>query len=389
MKKNGILSNSLIWLGAGLSIAEILTGTYFAPLGFKKGLVAIILGHLVGAVLMFFAGYIGADSKKNAMQTTSISFGNGGAKFFSSLNIVQLIGWTSIMIYDGALAANRLFPLPLGRGVWSLVIGALVILWLIISKNELNVVNAIAVSSLAFLCIFICAKIFSGNSLHSAVNDTQGTLSFIEAFELSVAMPLSWLPLISDYTNDSQRPFAVTLSSVIVYSVVSIMMYIVGMSMSIFTSQGDLAEIISHFGGIVSIIGLYIIVFSTVTTTYLDAYSIGISSMSITQKAKTKSISCIAVAFASICAFLFNMDNITNFLYLIGSVFSPMIAIQIADYFILKSRETRKGVYWKNLFVWLLGFEMYHYFLRNASPFSSTIPAMLVSFVATILIRSL
>lgn len=48
MKNKGTstLSNGLIWFGAGVSIAEILTGTYLAPLGFEKGLAAILLGHL-------------------------------------------------------------------------------------------------------------------------------------------------------------------------------------------------------------------------------------------------------------------------------------------------------------------------------------------------------
>ena len=36
------------------------------------------------------------------------------------------------------------------------------------------------------------------------------------------------------------------------------------------------------------------------------------------------------------------MDNITNFLYLIGSVFAPMIAIQITDFFLLKEDYSEK-----------------------------------------------
>ena len=32
-KGTSILNNGLIWFGAGVSIAEILTGTYLAPLG--------------------------------------------------------------------------------------------------------------------------------------------------------------------------------------------------------------------------------------------------------------------------------------------------------------------------------------------------------------------
>ncbi|MEG2174493.1 MAG: putative hydroxymethylpyrimidine transporter CytX, partial [Oscillospiraceae bacterium] len=41
-------SNGLLWFGAAVSIAEILTGTFIAPLGFGKGVTAILLGHLIG-----------------------------------------------------------------------------------------------------------------------------------------------------------------------------------------------------------------------------------------------------------------------------------------------------------------------------------------------------
>ena len=73
-KKTSILSNSLIWFGAGVSIAEILTGTYFAPLGFTKGLLAILLGHLIGGIMMFAAGMIGARTEKSAMETVKLRF---------------------------------------------------------------------------------------------------------------------------------------------------------------------------------------------------------------------------------------------------------------------------------------------------------------------------
>ena len=56
MKKTSSFQNSLIWFGAAVSIAEILTGTYFAPLGFTKGLLAILVGHVIGCAMFFFAG---------------------------------------------------------------------------------------------------------------------------------------------------------------------------------------------------------------------------------------------------------------------------------------------------------------------------------------------
>ena len=42
-KRTSVFENGLIWFGAAVSIAEILTGTYFAPLGFTKGLLAILI----------------------------------------------------------------------------------------------------------------------------------------------------------------------------------------------------------------------------------------------------------------------------------------------------------------------------------------------------------
>ena len=48
----------LIWFGAAVSLAEILTGTFFAPLGFEQGLIAIALGHVIGGVLFFAVSYV-------------------------------------------------------------------------------------------------------------------------------------------------------------------------------------------------------------------------------------------------------------------------------------------------------------------------------------------
>ena len=120
-KRTSIFENGLIWFGAGVSLAEIITGTYFAPLGFGKGLLAIIIGHIIGCALLFLAGVIGGKTQRSAMETVKMSFGQKGCLLFAVLNIVQLVGWTAIMIYDGALAANGVWGI--GNWIWCLVIG--------------------------------------------------------------------------------------------------------------------------------------------------------------------------------------------------------------------------------------------------------------------------
>ena len=57
-RRTSVFENGLIWFGAAVSIAEILTGTYFSPLGFTKGVLAILLGHVIGCAMLFFAGFV-------------------------------------------------------------------------------------------------------------------------------------------------------------------------------------------------------------------------------------------------------------------------------------------------------------------------------------------
>ena len=71
-KRTSIFENGLIWFGAGVSLAEILTGTYFASLGFGKGLLAIIIGHIIGCTMLFLAGVIGGKTRRSAMETVKI-----------------------------------------------------------------------------------------------------------------------------------------------------------------------------------------------------------------------------------------------------------------------------------------------------------------------------
>lgn len=380
-KKTSVFSNGLIWFGAGVSIAEILTGTYYAGLGFSRAMQAILLGHLIGAVMMFAAGMIGARERKSSMETVKMSFGEKGSLLFVILNILQLVGWTSIMIYDGALAANGIFKT--GAWVWCLVIGALIILWILIGLTNLGKINTIAMGALFILSLVLFKVVFSDGAGTQAV--LTDSLSFGAAVELGVAMPLSWLPLISDYTREAEKPFAATCTSVAVYSAVSIFMYMIGLGAAIYTGGGDIAAIMVKAG--LGIAALVIVIFSTVTTTFLDAYSAGVSAVSVSGKIDEKKAAVLVTVVGMIAAIVYPMDNITEFLYLIGSVFAPMIAIQIADYFILKKQPTEKTVEIKNLLIWFTGFGVYRYLMRIDILVGNTLPAMLITILLCVVVH--
>ncbi len=381
-KRTSIFENGLIWFGAGVSLAEILTGTYFAPLGFSKGLLAIIIGHIIGCAMLFAAGVIGGKTRRSAMETVKMSFGEKGGIFFSFLNVLQLVGWTAIMIYDGALAADGV--LHTGSWVWSLVIGTLIILWILVGITNLGKINTIAMAALFILTIILCKVIFFDGGAAAALGEE--AMSFGAAVELSVAMPLSWLPLISDYTREAKEPVKATAVSTLVYGLVSCWMYIIGMGAAIYTGESDIAQIMVKAG--LGIAGLLIIVFSTVTTTFLDAYSAGISSESVFSKINGKYAAIAVTIIGTIGAIIYPMDNITDFLYLIGSVFAPMIAIQIADFFLLKRAESlKKSVDAVNGIIWVIGFILYRYLMNVDIPLGNTLPDMVITILLCLIVR--
>ena len=376
-KRTSVFENGLIWFGAAVSIAEITTGTYFAPLGFSKGLLAVFIGHIIGCTMLFLSGVIGGKMRRSAMESTKMSFGSKGALLFSVLNIIQLVGWTAIMIFDGAQAVNGIFDI--GSWVWCLIIGALIALWILIGVKNLGRVNTVAMAALFILTIILSFLIFGKGSV---LNISGEGMSFGAAVELSVAMPLSWLPLISDYTREAERPVKATAASAITYGLVSCWMYIIGMGTAIFTSESDVAQIMLKAG--LGIGGLLIVVFSTVTTTFLDAYSAGISSESLSKKLSGKTMALAATAVGTLGAIFLPLSDISSFLYFIGSVFAPMIAIQIADFFILKNNAEGSSFNIKNLVIWLIGFIIYRLLMQVDIVVGNTLPDMAVTIVLCI-----
>lgn len=387
IKDKEVRRNAMIWFCAGVSMAEILTGTYFAPLGFAKGLAAILLGHLIGGVLFFMAGLIGAKTGKSAMETVKMSFGNKGALLFVVLNVVQLAGWTAVMILTGSSSCGFVFDFG-ASFIWPLLIGLLIIIWIAVDIRKFDSLNTAAFVLLFVLTILLCVTIFKNHAEVVGLAEAADALSFGAAVELSVAMPLSWLPLVSDYTRTAKKPVLTSAASSGVYFLVSCWMYFIGMGASILTGESDVVQIMVKAG--LGIAALVIVIFSTVTTTFLDVYSAGISSKSISKKINEKIAAYIVCAVGVAIVIVISQKSIEtasfeNFLYFIGSVFAPMISIQIADYFIIKNDSSDKNFNILNLIIWVLGFVLYRFLMSFDFVLGSTFLVMLIVCTVTAL----
>jgi len=370
-----------LWFGAAVSIAEIMTGGLLAPLGFQSGMVAIMIGHLVGTILLVLAGLIGAQERIPALVSTRISFGTYGSYLFSILNVLQLVGWTAVMIIAAARSANEITKVMWGMDhlqLWSMAIGGLVLLWIALGREGgLKKANMVAVFLLFGLTIVLSTVVFKDGMVFNL--PPAGGLSFGEALELSVIMPLSWLPLIADYTRFAQDKKSGVLGSGIGYFVGSCWMYTIGLGAAIVAGNSEPSTMM--LAANMGLTALGVVILSTVTTTFLDAYSAGVSFANIFPKLNEKLVALIMTLIGIFLALWVDIENYENFLMAIGSVFAPLFAILLTEYFILRNRQVQADmlVNWVALGVWALGVGLYYQFITMEFVLGATIPVMLIT----------
>lgn len=380
-KKLGFFTFIFLWFGASVSIAEILTGGLIAPLGFKVGLATILIGHIIGTTILALGGIIGYRERTTAMESTKIAFGKCGSYLFSILNILQLIGWTAVMIKSSATSINLIT-----KSLWNfdnflvcaLFIGLLTGLWIAFGKFGMEKINNIAVMLLFILTLILGFVIFKDGSL---LNKTvEGTMSIGTAIELNIVMPLSWLPLIADYTRLAKSEKVAGIGSFVGYFLGSVWMFTIGLASAIVSQNSDPSAIMLAVN--LGIAALLIVVLSTVTTTFMDVYSAGISFRNITKKVDEKTIGIIMSIIGTVLAVLVQIENYESFLYVIGSVFAPLFAVLITEYFIIKTdikKTTNMNLNVGAFFVWIIGVILYYVFIKFDLIIGATLPVMIIT----------
>jgi len=377
----------LLWAGAAISIMEIFSGGLLAPLGLVTGILVIVFGHVIGNTPLALAGLLGQEKGVTSMVSVRFSFGIRGSHLFAVLNIMQLIGWMAVMEIVAADAMDtltqHLFSYTNPR-LWIVGIGALTTFWALSGERAWRHLNRIAVTFLLILTAFITYNVFfvfeSPLSFHPP-----GHLPLALGLDLVIAMPISWLPLVSDYSRFAKR--GSFWGTWVGYFIVSSWMYFVGLISALSAGEAMPTQAMLVLG--LGMPAMFIVVLSTVTSDYLDVYSSAASWLNIWPHARDKLAMIVAGALGIGVALVFPIEQYQNFLLWIGSVFCPLFAVVITDY-IVKRREydveevlrEMGGRYWyrrgfnpKAIAAWAVGLAVY--WLANYLGVGSSIPSML------------
>lgn len=386
-KRTSLFSNGIIWFGVAISVSEIEAGIEIGAASAPGSLwLPLILGHVLGGILLFFVGLIGARVRLNAMETTQSTFGKYGSRFFAALNVFQLLAWVAVLNAQGASALAGL-NLPVSFPITCVILAVLIGIWVFVGLKRSANVTTVVMAALAVLLAVLTVKLFgiggaldngASTGVAAGVAASAALLGFWNIFEISIAMPISWLPVISDYTKDVENPVKATAVSAAAYTFASLWMYILGIEIAGIGANNNIAQAILLAG--LGIPGIIIVVLSTVTTNFLAANSAGESSKAIYGKINPKIAGVIVSLLSAALAISGIMEHYISFLYLIASVFAPMAAVLLVSFYFGKVGVSGKAFWLWNLFAWLAGFIVYQVAERlDSVPLGPTLLAVIVS----------
>jgi putative hydroxymethylpyrimidine transporter CytX len=379
-RRFGGLDLAVLWGDLSVGLLVIVAGTLLVPaLGLPRALLAIALGTLLGCVPLALVGVAGAREGVPGMVLFRPLLGLRGSYLPSAFNLLQLVGWTAFEFWAMGRVANAisidLFGLD-AYPLWAAAVAAVCIA-LALGGPVLVVrrwLERFAVYVVLAVAAWITWQVLSAGGLGEAwARPGEGGLPFWLGVDLVVAMPVSWLPLVADYSRFARsdaRAFAGIYGG---YAIGNAWFYALGVLLVLLAGSGpDVlgvgASVAALAGGTVVLLTLLV---GESDQAFADIYSAAVTVQNVFPRLRQRRlvVGLGALAFGVALAFGGSAQAYEFFLFLIGSVFVPLFGVFAAHYFV-RSRGrygaaavagARPGTVWSALVPWVLGFVLFHW----------------------------
>ena len=403
-KKHRILGGFdyfILWSSLGVGLLVFSAGSFLSETPFYHALLAIIIGSIAGSVLLSMAGKIGSDHAVPSLIGIRPAFGLYGSYLAAVLNVIQLIGWTTFEILILSKAAEQLTNMHV-TFVWNIIFGVIITLlgifgplflvkqWL--SKFAIWIVYASSAIILVTLLFQNLPNVMSGEGKDG---------SFFVALDIVIAMPISWMPLVSDYNRFAKTSKGAFIGTLIGFSITNIIFYVGGLLFGV----GDISSIIISIQAILFGFILLVMIVDEIDNAFADIYSAAISSQNIFHNLNQRHLIIGFSIVSTILAIFVSIEGYEQFLFLIGALFIPLFGVLLTDYFVIKRGKYQNDMMYGNkiikigypaIIAWAIGAVLY-YLLSQLSPIylaqlptiGSTIPSLIVSSLLYLLITKL
>lgn len=392
-----------LWFSLGIGLLVLQAGALLVPgLSLGAALAAIVLGSVLGVLLLAAAGVVGADTGLSAIGSLRPALGARGAAIPAVLNAVQLTGWGAFEIIAMRDSADALARQTFGVSssiLWTLLFGVLATV--LAAMGPVSFVRRFLRAWGLWLLLggagWLSWRLLADHDLLALLaRPGTGEISFGAGVDLVVAMPLSWLPLIADYTRFGRSPGGMFRGSAAGYLLANIWFMALGAAYALVAGGGEgvlLSALAASGGGV----ALLLIVIDETDNTFADIHSAAVSTATLIRLPPAR----LSLVFGAACtaiALLAPLARYQNFLLLIGSVFAPLFGVLLADHFIIRRRGVdsaglasqigahrwRHGLNLSGLASWAIGIAAYQALSRLAPTLGATLPAFAVAGAAHI-----
>jgi NCS1 family nucleobase:cation symporter-1 len=391
-----------LWFSLGIGLLVAQAGALLVPgLSLPHALAAIVFGTVVGVTLLALVGVVGTDTGLAAMSSLRPTLGVHGATVPAVLNAIQLVGWGSfelIVMRDSADALTKQsfgLSIPL---IWTLLFGVLATVLAI--TGPLSFVRRFLRTWGMWLLLggagWLTWNLLAKHDFAALMNRPgTGELSFGAGVDLVVAMPLSWLPLIADYTRFGKSAGGTFRGTLFGFGIANIWFYALGAFYGLAAGGGDalLTVALAQAAGGAA---LLLILVDEVDNAFADIHSAAVSTGTFWERASVPLLSAAFGALCTLIALFVQMGRYQNFLLLIGSVFAPLFGVVLADHFVVRKRRIdvaaladSRGPYgfsggWhvSGFIAWVLGTAAYHAINQWLPELGATLPALVVGAAA-------
>jgi NCS1 family nucleobase:cation symporter-1 len=341
-------------------------------LSFTGALAAIVIGSVVGSAALGVTASIGARQGVPTMALFRPLLGVRGSWIPSVLNFAQLVGWTAVELWAMSLVADIVSREVFGWSADYLWLALFALLCTALALwGPVGVTRTYLKSFGAWVVVAICVALTLFLLIDDGVREaitvpgTGGWPTFGLAVDLVIAMPISWLPLVADYSRFGSGARSAGWGTGLGYLVANIWLYALGALIVLGTGEaaepaGVALGVLAIAGGTVA--GLLFLVGLLVGETdeaFADIYSGAVSLQNIWPRASRGVLVVVIAALATGLAATLTMQLYENFLFLVGSVFVPLFGVLVASH--LSGDRTRFGMRGAALVSWIVGFFVYHW----------------------------
>ncbi|HXT92925.1 MAG TPA: cytosine permease [Trebonia sp.] len=335
-------------------------GTGTPELSLLAALTAIVVGTLLGAAVLALSGIPGTQTGAPAMVLLRGLFGARVSYLPTALNVLQLFGWSIFELVTIATAAQTVAP-AVPKWGYVLIAGFLTALLTIRPLGAIRVLRRYATAAVLIVMVYLFVQLMR----HPLPPLTHGTWSgFWVATDTVVAVAISFAPLAADYMRHARSTRSAFTGAVVGYSVTQVLCYVIGLLALVTVAHGNSDHIFGAFIALpVGSLAFAILAARELDQSFADVYSTAISIQNLRPLWDRRVLAGVITALTTAGALWLNIADYENFLTLLGSVFVPMSAVLIFDYFVggrgrwdlSASARSR----WAMLVPWAVGFVVY------------------------------